>query len=424
MRLVRLLLVAALLCVAARRRRAGRNASRPGVPYQHVHDGHPARCPPSPPTIGSDRRGRLGEPPRRLGLRRSSASATPARGVPLGPEFRVNTYTTGQPVRSRRRFGLSRKLPRGLGQRAPGRLGRSASSASATPSSGRAAGSEFRVNTLRRRSVRPSVATDTSGNFVVVWQSDGQDGSGPGVFGQRYAAFRALRSVPSSVSTPTTTRPAVSLRGRRPSGVFVVVWDSDGPGRLGLRRVRPAVRRLRRARWVLSSASTRFTTGAQVVSRRRRRRLRATSSSSGRATDQDGSGHGVFGQRYASVGQPARPGVRVSTASLPAIQSVPVRRHRTPPAISSWSGTATSQDGSSDGIFGQRFASSARPTGPSSASTPTRRRTSSVRPWPRTLPGNFVVVWASFTQDGSGPGVFGQRYGPIVPVELMGFEIE
>ena len=31
------------------------------------------------------------------------------------------------------------------------------------------------------------MAADAAGNFVVVWQSDGQDGSGYGVFGQRYA---------------------------------------------------------------------------------------------------------------------------------------------------------------------------------------------------------------------------------------------
>jgi hypothetical protein len=46
-------------------------------------------------------------------------------------------------------------------------------------------------------------------------------------------------------------------------------------------------------------------------------------------------------------------------------------------------------------------------------------------PWVSADPaGNFVVVWSSNLQDGSGLGVFGQRYGPIVPVELMEFGIE
>ena len=32
------------------------------------------------------------------------------------------------------------------------------------------------------------MASDSSGNFVVVWMSDSQDGSSDGVFGQRYAS--------------------------------------------------------------------------------------------------------------------------------------------------------------------------------------------------------------------------------------------
>jgi hypothetical protein len=35
--------------------------------------------------------------------------------------------------------------------------------------------------------------------------------------------------------------------------------------------------------------------------------------------------------------------------------------------------------------------------------------------------GNLVVVWSSLDQDGSSAGVFGERYAPIVPVELMQF---
>src|SRR5262245_65089652 len=48
-------------------------------------------------------------------------------------------------------------------------------------------GPEFQVNTFTTLGQRsPSVASDASGNFVVVWQSSRQDGLGLGVFGQRY----------------------------------------------------------------------------------------------------------------------------------------------------------------------------------------------------------------------------------------------
>jgi len=49
-------------------------------------------------------------------------------------------------------------------------------------------GPEFRVNTYTTSSqALPSVASDALGNFVVVWQSDTQDGSFAGVYGQRFA---------------------------------------------------------------------------------------------------------------------------------------------------------------------------------------------------------------------------------------------
>ena len=51
-------------------------------------------------------------------------------------------------------------------------------------STGTPLGPEFRVNTYTTRSQgNPAVASDSSGNFVVVWGSSYQDGSLVGVFG-------------------------------------------------------------------------------------------------------------------------------------------------------------------------------------------------------------------------------------------------
>jgi hypothetical protein len=44
------------------------------------------------------------------------------------------------------------------------------------------------VNTYTTsRQARPAVASDAPGNFVVAWESNTQDGSNYGVFGQRYS---------------------------------------------------------------------------------------------------------------------------------------------------------------------------------------------------------------------------------------------
>ena len=51
------------------------------------------------------------------------------------------------------------------------------------------AGAEFQVNTYTTSNQNTDAAAmDASGNFVVVWQSYGQDGSGKGVYAQRYNA--------------------------------------------------------------------------------------------------------------------------------------------------------------------------------------------------------------------------------------------
>ena len=51
-----------------------------------------------------------------------------------------------------------------------------------------AQGGEFRVNTLTVGGGQTSVASDAEGDFVVTWSSHDQDGSGYGVYAQRYAA--------------------------------------------------------------------------------------------------------------------------------------------------------------------------------------------------------------------------------------------
>ena len=57
----------------------------------------------------------------------------------------------------------------------------------AAAAQGEPVGPKFRVNTYTTHiQVSPSIAADASGNFVVVWD-DVQDGSWTGVFGQRFS---------------------------------------------------------------------------------------------------------------------------------------------------------------------------------------------------------------------------------------------
>ena len=151
-----------------------------------------------------------------------------ANGEPLGERFQVNTFVPGGQMdpavamnpdgnfvvvwESRDQDGDGAGI---YGQRY---------NADGTPQ-----GNEFRVNTYTTNwQSRPSVAMDADGNFVVVWDSSGQDGSAHGVFGQRYDADGAAQDAEFQVNTFTSYEqryPAVAMNA---AGDFVVAWESNG----------------------------------------------------------------------------------------------------------------------------------------------------------------------------------------------------
>jgi hypothetical protein len=109
----------------------------------------------------------------------------------IGPEFRVNSYTPGTQLPSVAaaaaaaadgRFVVtwSSRYQDGSGWGIFGRR---------YDSTGSPVGPEFRANSYTTGDqVRASVAAAADGRFVVTWTSVGQDGSGGGAFGQRYDA--------------------------------------------------------------------------------------------------------------------------------------------------------------------------------------------------------------------------------------------
>src|SRR5688572_21193836 len=70
--------------------------------------------------------------------------------------------------------------------------------------SGNLVGSEFRINTnVTNGQGQPSVAALSNGNFVAAWESDGQDGSSLGIYGQIVNASGSLISSEFRINTHT-----------------------------------------------------------------------------------------------------------------------------------------------------------------------------------------------------------------------------
>src|SRR5207302_4391987 len=97
---------------------------------------------------------------------------------------------------------------------------------------GTPAGGEMLINTVTAGDQQaPRVAYDPSGNaFTVAWESFGQDGDGWGVYARRFDASGPLtgETLLSTTTAGDQRHPALTVQ---PTGEIVVAWESpDGSG--------------------------------------------------------------------------------------------------------------------------------------------------------------------------------------------------
>ncbi|MEL6611340.1 MAG: T9SS type A sorting domain-containing protein, partial [Bacteroidota bacterium] len=111
------------------------------------------------------------------------------------------------------------------------------------------ASDEFRVNTVTQSfQVGPAVDADADGDFVVTWDSYGQDGSFYGIYAQRYAvnpvAIENDAALPTALvleaTYPNPARDAATLRYALPTAADVHVTVTDLLGRTVLSRTEGA----------------------------------------------------------------------------------------------------------------------------------------------------------------------------------------
>ena len=277
--------------------------------------------------------------------------ALPPAMATLGNEFQVNTYTTGDqdtPAIAMDANGNFVVVWSSSVQDDGGGWGIFGQRYDAT---GTPQGSEFQVNTFTTGDqFLPAVAMDTAGNFVVVWNSEFQDGSGWGIFAQRYDATGTPPGSEVQVNTYTTDNQALPAVAMDADGDFVVVWRSDG---------------------------------------------------------QDGSAWGIFGQRYDAAGTPQGSEFQVNTYTTSDQSSPSVAMDPNGNFVVVWE--SYGQDGFNSGVFGQRFDASGTPQGAEFQVNAYALSSDSDPAIAMDPNGNFVVTWAG-GQDGDPDGIFAQRY--------------
>jgi hypothetical protein len=227
-----------------------------------------------------------------------------------------------------------------------------------------ATGPEFRVNTYTTsEQTDPSVASLPNGNFVVAWTSAGQDSFTWGVYGQRFDGATGAKLGPEfRVNTYTTSDQMGLSVASLPNGNFVVTWHNYEP-----------------------NGSTWW---------------------------------GVYGQRFdGATGAMLGSEFRVSTYTTsaqryPSIASLPDSSF-----VVTW--MTGEQDGSNWGVYGQRFDGGTGATLGLEFLVNTYTTNAQMYPSVASLPnGNFVVTWMSDGQDGSSWGIYGQRFNGTTGAKL------
>jgi len=90
-------------------------------------------------------------------------------------------------------------------------------------------GSEFQVNTYKENDQGySSIINLSSGNFVVIWESGGQDGSEGGVYGQIFTNAGVKSGNEFLVNTYITDDQWSPSIASLTNGNFVVTWSSNG----------------------------------------------------------------------------------------------------------------------------------------------------------------------------------------------------
>jgi VCBS repeat-containing protein len=278
--------------------------------------------------------------------------------------------------------------------------------APSTPTEPQALGDEIEVEATSYLNEEPAIAALTDGGFVTIWKHvDLSAGTTYSVRGQRYDAAGEPLGSPFQVNNSAAAGElGVSVVGTDDGG-FVAVWANrdtgDTAGVIGQRFAADGSKagsefqiNTATADWQVLSEMDRLADGGFVV----------TWTSGG----QDGDGSGVYAQRFAADGTAVGTEFQVNTTTAGYQTHPDVTGLADGGFVLAWPSSGTGPADS--GIFAQRFAADGSVVG-SEFRVSTDMGGMPEDPVITGLAdGGFVVAWLSLGQDGSSYGVYAQRF--------------
>jgi len=285
-------------------------------------------------------------------------------------------------------------------------------------------GSEFRINTYTFNAQKgPSIGEFSDGTFIVVWNSWEQDGSNWGIYGQKFNSNGTKVGGEFIINTYVAGSQYYPNIGTFNNGNFIIVWSNNGQGgsweingqkfnsngtKLGTELYintytsydcwYPEVETLIDSNFIVSWVD-------------------GNSFSKG----QDGSGAGIYGQKFNSNGVRLGSEFQVHTYTIGHQWSPNIGAFNTGSFVIVWAegDVANAHDRNSEGhgiyrqrsgIYGQKFDSNGLKLA-HEFQVSTYPYGEQVTPKIIIFDDNsFIVVWNSYGQDGSGWGIYGQRF--------------
>ena len=276
-------------------------------------------------------------------------------------------------------------------------------------------GDEFQINSATTGvQLRPVVAADAGGGFVVAWESDSDESGNFDIHSQRFSSDGTAIGMELKVNTLTEGNQAEPAVATRSSGGFLVVWHGpDGSGNGIFGRAFDAAGQAIGGELQVNDATT-YTQAFPRVEMTEEGFVVIWE-----GEQQDGDNDGIFARYLGPDGSPMSGEILVNTFTLDAQEKADLTVANDGTLAVVWQ--SATQDGSGTGIFGQVFDSSGVPVGTEmqiNSTTESLQRTPGVA---LDGSGRFVAIWES--RDQLAPGsenIFGRRFN--ASGELVGGE--
>ena len=275
---------------------------------------------------------------------------------------------------------------------------------------GHAIGDETQVNTVTAsQQSDQSIAGLADGGWVVTWESYPQDGDGYGIFQQRYDSSGAAIGGETQVNTYAAGNQYLSSVTALSDGGWLVTWASAGSTGTDASSLS-----IQQQRYDSDGIAVGNETQVNTYTTSDQTEPAVTTLADGgwlvtwQSYGADGDSYGIFQQRYDANGGAVGAETQVNGYATGSQADPVVTALADGGWVVAWD--SLGQDGSSFGVYQQRFYADGSRTG-GDIQVNSETNDSQVSPSVGALAdGGWVVTWESANQDGDFSGVYQQRY--------------